>query len=785
MKPSRLLAFFGGLLAASLPAAQHPLAGDWFITAFEQETVSSPSPKFTFGPLPFKRVTVTETSPGTLRLELRNAAGRVLETDTKTFTQQGSFYEAIETTMDQGGREHSRLGLQLIRDGLVLAHDVGGWFSQDDGTIWDGWSFAGVLTRQPLPKPDPSLWLGNFQGQEWLYSDDWNGETRFFHRESGDVALRMDKTGANYRATLSFELDEGETDTVTLRPSGTFLALDENDAGQIGWDDQWSRGTIVLDRSRYRAVQVSDTEIVVLGVEGAVARVTPKPPASSFTAYHQIDVVGSNIFHFTNTDPVYLEGQSITLPGPNSAFASPFTATGLPAGLAINRTTGDVTGQLTAKPGAYTVTRKAGAAYSDTVYLRVKAFPSALLTHPASPAKVVFAEHEALLRDPFEGHPVGKVALKLAAGGAFTGTLTTNAPAPLSLKGRLAPSADGTTAAATLTIPGARTLTLALDASGLLSAVLANSAGGLTLASADAGTYSGRVSLHSATAPAPGAPTRGTTAYTVALSPLEASDDAPSGHGWATATVAPTGLLTLKGTLADGRPWTGSLRATSAGYLPYLRPYGTSSLGYLAGRLELTARENGGHHIRPETGRLTWSKPARLNAADRIAPFAPFTLAVRMEPWIAITNATAFAERLGLTPDALTVFLSGGIPASETARALPQTLTYTFNGARFGSTVAAPVLDPTSVAKNNAAWAKVWTLNVNLATGTFTGSFTLTDTVPPATKPVVRKVAFTGVMLSGANEAHPFLGHYVVPGLTKTTDSLPGAITLRGAAFKR
>lgn len=787
MNATRLLTLIGGLFTTSLPAfslslpALNPLVGDWHLTAFEQETTANPTPKFVFNPLAIKRITVTETSPGTLRLELKNAAGKVIETDTKTFTQDGNFFEAIETSEEEGGRERTRLGLQLIRDGLVLAHDIGGWFSLDDDTIWDGWSFAGVLTRQPLPRVNPSLWLGNFQGQEWLYDDDWNGETRFFQRESGNVDLRMDKTGATYRASFTFALDEGETDTVTLKSAGTLLTLDESyPTGEVLWDDTFSRGTLALDQGRYRAVQVSDTEIVVLGVEGAVARVSAKPPAPS-SSYNQIDIIGSNIIHLTNTDPVYFEGQSITFAGPDSAFSSPFTATGLPGGLALNRTTGSISGQLTAKPGAYAIARKAGTAFSDNLYLRVKAFPSPLLTHPASPAKIVYAEHEALLRDPFEAHPVGKIVLTLAAGGTFTGTLTTNAPAAIPLRGRFAPASDGTTASITLTIPGSRTLALSLDASGLLSAVLSNTLGGLTLASAEAGDHSGRVALHSATTPAPGAPARGSTAYTLALSRLESTNTAPGGHGWATGTLATSGLLTVRGTLADGRPWTGSLRATSAGYLPYLRPYGTSSLGYLAGRLQVTTRPSGGHHITAQTGRLIWSKPAKLNAADRIDAFEPVALDVRMEPWTRLVTAADVTNALGLGSGPLAVALSGGIPDSASPRALPELIDYTVTGGRLTATVAAPVLDESSAAKNKAAWAKVWTLNVNLATGTFTGSFTLSDTVPPATRPVLRRVAFTGVMLAGATDVPPFLGHYVVPALNRANDSQPGAITLATA----
>ncbi len=782
MFSTRFLALLGGLFAASFAHADHPLAGEWYVTAFEQETTANPRPVFDFTPTNFKLITFTETTPGTLVIELRNAAGRLLETETRTFVREGDFFESVESTPDDGGRERIRLGLQMIRHDLVLAHDIGGWFNAEDSAIFDGWSFAGVLTREPLPKPNPSLWMGNFDGREWLYSDDWNGTTRFFIRETGTIDLLMEKVGSAFRASATLELDGGETDVITFKPSGTLLALDENLApGEIFWDDAFSRGTSVLDRSRYRILQVSDTELVLLGVEGSVARVTPKGD-SNFTPYNQIDVVGSSLAYFTNVDPVYYQGQTISLES-LSASSVPYTASGLPAGLILNRTSGAVTGQVTANPGAYAITRRAGTTNANTTYVRVREFPRSLAAHPnANSIAPVYAEHEALLENPLTDEPIGKVTLKLAAGGLFTGTLATNAPNTIPLKGRFAPSSDGSSASVTLDIPGSRTLSLSLDSEGLLDAVL--NSGITTLGEAQAGDRSGRISLHYSFAPAPGAASRGTVAYTLALAPdVESPESAPRGHGWATATLATSGLLTLKGTLADGRPLTGSLRATSAGYLPYLRPYGPLSLGYLAGRLAVVERQFGGHHITPETGRLIWSKPSKVAASDRIPGFGPLSLGVTMEPWTRVVTADDFLLGTGLSvAEPLTVTLSGGIPASETPRALPSLLNYTVTNGRFSTSVFRPVLDTLSASKNTAAWAKVWTLTVNLTNGTFTGSFTLTDTVPPATRAVSRKVPFSGVIL-GNQQDRPFVGHYIVPNLDKAQDSQTGAITLGYDAF--
>jgi hypothetical protein len=798
MQPSQLIpprlrttfaTFLGVLALAAIASAdtENPLLGTWYLTGFESE-VNPPDSRTGQGSgnvlvaaLPIRTVEVSEPAPGTLHFVFRRANGTIFDTEENTFARVGDFFESTREEGDPAGNERERFGIQLIRDGLALVHTLGGWLSADDTTLWDAWTAAAVLTREPLPKVNPSLWTGPYAGSEWIYGAEWNpdGGTWSFKRESGTLSVDVGKAGTGYRLHVRHDGEEAD-DIIPAKASGSFLAIDFQEKGGTLWDDEWSRGTLVLDREFYRVIQVSPHEAVVLGVAGAVARVTPKQVQNP-VSYTQTDFAESNIIYLVSTANFAFEGQALSLAGPDDV-GGPFTARGLPAGMQIDRDTGALTGFANVKPGNYAITRISGD-FTDTVYVRVKAFPAPLLAHPDSPTKLVHSEYEALFRDPVTNDPVGKLELKLAAGGHFTGKLLTGRPGLRAIRGRLAPSSEGDSASVTLPLSGDISLQLHLSEEGGLSAELL--ASDLTaFALAAPGDFSGRVRLHSAANPAPGAQPRGNVAYTLALSPADDSGDAPVGHGWAAVNINPAGLLAAKGKLADGRPFTGSLRATTAGYLAYFKPYANVIDAYLAGRLALSPREGGGQHVATASdGAFVWSKPAPVSTSDRVPAFGPVALVARLEPWTRITTDEGFFTQLDVSGNTLAIVFDGGISETEPARPLPRELTFAVNRGAFSSSVSAPLLHD-APSSNTKAWAKVWKLSLNLANGTFTGHFVLSDVVaaptaknPDATRTVTRRVPFSGVLLNGVES--PFaLGQYVVPDLVTSNPSAGGAITL-------
>jgi hypothetical protein len=773
----------------------NPLLGSWHFTGFENEVNSTSSsnptskPKFYFGALPFKTVEISEPSAGTLRLVLKRANGTIFETVERSYVREGDWFESSHTEPDTDGRERQLLGFRVIRDGLVLAQDIGAWFAADDTQIWDAWGFAGVLTKTPLPKTNAALWAGPYSGSEWIHKTDYNDDsgTHFLSTETGSLTFTLDKSAAGYRFTSDYASEE-ETDTGTAKVSGPYLAVDWQESGGTIWDSEGAMGTLLNSRGYNRIVQVSDRELVILGVSGDISRISPKPGTDGFQAYNAIDYADSAVIYLQSTATFVREGQAVSLAAPDTEIAGPFKAKGLPAGITIDAATGALTGLANVKPGNYAITRTA-AGFSDIVYLRVESFPSALLANPDSPSKLVYNEYEALLRAPADNALVGKVTLKLAASGLFSGTLVAGSPKADALKGRLVPYYNGSAyyAAAALPLSGGRTLHLMIDADSLDAEL--EGLEGTTLGAVEAGTFSGRVRLFTAASPAPGGAAKGTVPYTLAFSLDSEPGSAPVGHGWATATINTAGALSLTGKLADGRPLTGTLRATSAGYLPYLKPYDKLPDAYLAGRLRLSARDGGGHHVASsEDGALVWSKPAPLNTSDRVPAFGPVTVSTRLEPWTKIVTAEEFAARLGTTGPAIAVVLSGGFSETDPARALPALLNFSVTKGKLASAVASPVLvegDTTAaIAANTKAWAKVWKLSTDLSKGTFSGEFYLTDSVsaptksnPEARKDVSRKVPFSGVLVAGGGWPFAF-GHYVVPSLEKNGPSLGGRIEL-------
>jgi hypothetical protein len=281
----------------------------------------------------------------------------------------------------------------------------------------------------------------------------------------------------------------------------------------------------------------------------------------------------------------------------------------------------------------------------------------------------------------------------------------------------------------------------------------------------------------------------GAGSNTLALHPaynLFENGPLPGGSGFATAAIAPTtGVLTLKGFVADGSPLTASLKPTVENtYLLWVNPYGTRADSFLAGALPLqphpeTTRFPGRAYIPREAGLLTWQKDelpsntaaAKLDKSYRTG-FGPLGVEVSLDPWLppsakstATVPAGTLAQRLRLSANASS---SGALSISHGSEELDL-------GARETLLPFEATLSPTGVFTAVGGATTAWTIKITPATGAFTGSFTLSDQVSPApAKPIARKVDFSGILRQApANDSEVATGFFLVPGFPVPKGATP------------
>lgn len=416
-------------------------------------------------------------------------------------------------------------------------------------------------------------------------------------------------------------------------------------------------------------------------------------------------------------------------PGPGEVVT--YGASGLPSGLSLNTTTGVISGRINAKLGTYTISywsiSTVGSVKTksaiQTYTISVQAFPSTMT-----------GGYEGLLLNT--GIPVGKVALSVRNTGAFSGKLTYNGVVS-SLKGMLV--LDSATAptmgSATLTLKGGYTLVVSVLSDSTMTGTLSN--GGLLADMSGDGVLMGS---YSKVSPVPSA-----SFYTMAL---VNPSSGPEGSGYASAQIFSTGLLKLKGRLADGTLLTGSAlvdASTDGEFRFFILPY-KGSAGYLAGWLPLTPRGLDRYHVPASGGGVfSWVKPA--NATDKAYPggFGPVVLTALMEPWIDPGKSSYLLGVLGLVTPAnpqtvgnFTLLLNqtGGVSnQGGNVEALP-----TLMNMNAASKVSVQVADA------NPTNPRGLTLSVNTGTGVFTGSFILTDG---------RKITTQGVLLQQTSGTAP------------------------------
>lgn len=432
--------------------------------------------------------------------------------------------------------------------------------------------------------------------------------------------------------------------------------------------------------------------------------------------------------------------------------------------LAATRPLGRTTATAASPAGAYPITFSGGL---DANYRFVPGAPAFLTVVGFGGA------YEALLVDS-SGTPRGKLELTVPANAlTYTGTLNlASEPAALSLRGDLSASdgasATGSWSRAADPAKSISALSLGFELTGdtLDGELSVNNTATLSIGSGSRLFVQPVVSGKKQNAPWTGLHTF------VLRDPIHIGENdelpLPLGASHASATIASTGLMTLKGKLADGTTVTGTAAADSSGlYRLYVRPYAKRLESFLAGELPLVAHPDQTRfpdrfHVPEGETTLSWAKaasPAKPLDPTYRSGFAAELIAT-LDPWLApspkatLVNgvslpAGTLAQRLGLTdsPSASVQlalsFSPEDLDFGASASLLPNSLTLTSNG-----TVIAP------------ANASKFSLKVTPATGAFSGSFVLNDQVaPPPAKPITRKVTISGTLRQGPVNSGASLGH--------------------------
>jgi uncharacterized delta-60 repeat protein len=460
---------------------------------------------------------------------------------------------------------------------------------------------------------------------------------------------------------------------------------------------------------------------------------------------------------------------------PNPAFPplySGFVNGDTAADLAATRPVGKTTAILSSPEGKYPITVKGGL---DANYRFVAGEPAFLTVKGFSGA------YEALFVDA-SGTARGKLALLVPNNAlTYTGTLNlVSLPAAIPVRGNLTAS-DGASAQASWSpapATGITGLSLGFELTGdaLDGQLSFTGASPATLSIA----FGSRVFVQSVVSgKTQNAPWTGL--HTLVLrdpAPLAESDlrAPPLGAGHASVSVAPTGVMTLKGKLADGTALTGTARPaflapesddTDGLFRVFLRPYAKRLDSFLSGELTLVphidqTRFLDRYHVPETDGALAWAKgPSPANPLDtsyRLGFAAEVSAA--LDPWLppaaraAIANGTAIPagtlpQRLDLVSDPF-----GSAPLSLGHHPtginlgqdvgddfIPRVLSLNANST---VTVTEPVTQPVNATK--------FSLKIEPATGFFSGSYNVIgeEAGPLLTRSVVvRRIVFSGTFRQG------------------------------------
>lgn len=542
-------------------------------------------------------------------------------------------------------------------------------------------------------------------------------------------------------------LPAGSKTWVNLSDDGTFLGSQTATLSVLA--------TLDMNNDLYR---VQATDIVGTSNSRAVALTVTEFPAVS------TEVLGTVATTIANG----------TVPRPSNGGV--YFATGLPKGLTLNTETGAITGVIDAKPGTYRVTYGStnGKKKNPTTFI-LQIIVAPLSTHFAG-------TFEALIGSPdSQSIPEGKLTLKVAANGTYTGTyFDLGIGSAYSYRGKLSLDQSSRVAGTVINQPvtisrGSKGPLLLdfgiaeppLDSIGgnpVLSATVSNP-NHTVIGNASDGAPVSRFSATNLAAWAGQYTVRLTNGMLISSS-ISSNPEIPKGSGYATGVIADkTGVLALRGYLADNTPFTSSLASSTSGtYRLAQKIYGVG--GSLAGRINLVERSTSNlstlsYHATALSGSsLYWAKP--LRPKDKLYPAGfdgGFVLSsLLMEPW---TNPSGdIAAGLGLAAAGdMKIQIDAVVPQDgngSLAYGLPVDVRLTGTG-------NLSFVDPSTNATKFA-------LKVNMANGTFTGTYELAEPNAPANaKP--RKVTYSGVLFQSPDTLEGDVigeGFAIVPPLLAT-----------------
>ena len=460
------------------------------------------------------------------------------------------------------------------------------------------------------------------------------------------------------------------------------------------------------------------------------------------------------------------------VPAPTNGGA--YFVSGLPKGLSFNPETGVITGVIDAKPGVYRVVYGT----TDGKKKNAETYVLQFFVSPLSPSFAGGFE-ALLLTSQAPVVPYGKVSFTVGSNGSFTGTyFDLNTAKTYSFRSKLKLDQDlrvaGSLDEAPIEIKRGRSdlplyLTIAIAEPfdpaepSLLTASLRDDANNL-LGEATDGAPVGGFTLAQ--------PALWAGKYNGLLTQVEKIDSdsvlpVPGGDGLVQMTVAAkTGIANVRGRSAEGIPFTANLRGSPDGSYRLAQRAFAGQGGMAAGTFRFSGQLGtilDAYEVPEESGyRIYLKKPEAPNSRVYASGYDVSYLLTVM-PWVKPTLSSNLLAKLGVDGALGLIIEAPGVSnADENPRGLPANLKITSTG-------------KVTVTDSNSAKLS---LKVNPATGTFSGSFIVTDApVPPATKPVVRRVPVNGLLLQ---KQSPYVGmeigggYLLLPPLPGETETVSG-----------
>ena len=554
---------------------------------------------------------------------------------------------------------------------------------------------------------------------------------------------------------------------VTVGPGQAAVFRVANTASTFQWQRLPSGGKIwadIHDGDGYTgtatAVLAVPANLAASGDQYHCTVTTAGKPKASVAQLLTVQTLATVVLHQTG---------SASIAGAGAVPGTTYFAKGLPTGLTINASTGQVTGKTTAKPGIYAV----------TTWSQSGSTKSAVSTRT-----IVVQAFVPLMTGSFEGVfissggvPVGKVTVLVSASGAFTGQLTYGSGFVGALKGALVLDAFNSSGTANIAISGGATLAIAVSRAGVLT-------GSLTIPSTpvEVDTLTGGVRVISYGSASP-APWRGS--YAMALGDVYnyGTLSCPSGAGHAVAMIASTGVMSLRGTLSDGTLFTGSFPTdANATYRPWISPY-KRGWSYAAGFLPLSPRvgQTSTYDVAVGQGQdFYWAK--NPGTTDKIYPsgFGWLGLNLSVEPWSPPADVASLATKLGLGSGRTLTLLVSCEKVTAVVSNVPTVASVLSNqdpNNTYGLPVTVTLSGSGKVVTLAGSGTSSITAKVNLADGSFTGTMSLAanGSVPARVVPIEGTLQ---QLVSPAATSTVGQGFFLLPGAAKTDPTLGGLIEL-------